>query len=356
MSFIIPFVSGVFVSVTLNVLHEYTLKKEYFGTLPNRTVKVNREMMTDSNTAYAVNGNYQASLSPRFINTNVGANIRYNLPPSDMMASPSHPTTMRERLPNEVRPRIAQPPQSNSRMSTGVSRPVSHSAPRSAPRSVPVANYPQRQQSPRQQPLHQQQAAQRPQQFQQPQHFQRQSSAHNGQRIMNERHINMDSAATSHQVNNVRNTQRQYLNVQDVLPVTQTEMVKGTMNMQGSELVSKIDEQPIIYDRFMFANSKSNLRGQSDPFRGDLPIVPILPQSAADSGVWFRPSVTPHIDLGRGYLSVAGGFDNDSNNKLKELMIASSGGTLQTFGGDNVRMQRSIINNSSGDLMVSAFV
>ena len=276
---------GASTSLIVNAIYNYC-KSEYFGTNPPMTTKINREIQMSNGTSYSVNGNYQSNLSPRFINTNVGANIRYHLPPPGVL--PDSNRTAR-RVPTETRPTIIDPPSSSS-------------------------------------------------------------SAATGRRLMNERHITMDTPSAS--VDNMRQIQREYINVTDLLPVTDQAVHNETMQKQP--MVE--DEQPIIYDRFMFANSKSNLRGQSDPFRGDLPIVPVLPQSAPDSGVWFRPSVTPHIDLGRGYLSVAGGFDNDSNNKLKELMIASSGGTLETFGGDNIRLQRNIVNNSSGDLMVTSFV
>ncbi len=298
MSFIFQTVIGVSASLIVNTIYNYC-KSEYFGTNPPMTAKINREMMTPSGTSYSVNGNYQSNLSPRFINTNVGANIRYHLPPPGVLPDSNG---VNRRVPVETRPTIIDPPPSAS----------------SAP------------------------------------------SLATGRRLMNERHITMDAPSTS--VNNMRQIQREYINVTDLLPVTDRAVHDETMQRQGpggkmGPMGSMVeDEQPIIYDRFMFANSKSNLRGQSDPFRGDLPIVPVLPQSSPDSGVWFRPSVTPHIDLGRGYLSVAGGFDNDSNNKLRQLMIASSGGTLETFGGDNIRLQRNLVNNSSGDLMVTAFV
>lgn len=286
---------GAFVSVSLMIIIDtYFNKYEHFGTLPPMTTKLNREIRTPGGSAYSVNGNYQSSLTPRFVNTNIGANIRYHLPEEGMMAAPKQPTTYTERVYDERRPQIIDPPSSHSRSS-------SYSK----------------------------------------------SSAH---------------ANTSAQVQKMRQMQQQYLDVTDLLPVSagydNQDLVNDTLNRQGDDVINRltVDEQPIIYDRYMFANSKSRLRGRSDPFRGDLPIAPVLPQAAADSGVWFRPSVTPHIDLGRGYLSVAGGFDNESNQKLRNLMVASSGGTLQSFGGDNVRLQRSLINNSAGDLLVTAFV
>lgn len=279
---------------------------ENFGTLPPMTTKVNREIQTSDGTSYAVNGNYQSSLSPRFVNANVGANIRYHLPPSGMMAAPSVPTTYSTKVYDEQRPQVIDPGyNANGHSSSKYSRP-----------------------------------------------------------------------ASSEQVQKMRQVQQQYLDVSDMLPVQnhysssgysssqngsqqmRSEIVNNTLNMQGNDIIQKLkpDEQPIIYDRYIFANSKSRLRGRADPFRGDLPIAPVLPQAAPDSGVWFRPSVTPHIDLSRGYLSVAGGFDNESNNKLQSLMVASSGGTLQSFGGNNIPLQRSLVNNSAGDLLVTAFV
>lgn len=86
--------------------------------------------------------------------------------------------------------------------------------------------------------------------------------------------------------------------------------------------------QPITYDRFMFSNKRSRLREHGDPIRGDLPIIP-------HNSDWFRPSVQPHIDLKEGAMQVMGGFDNDTNNQLAQLMSASAGNALQTFGGMN---------------------
>lgn len=86
--------------------------------------------------------------------------------------------------------------------------------------------------------------------------------------------------------------------------------------------------QPVTYDRFMFANKRSRLREHGDPIRGDLPIIP-------HNSDWFRPSVQPHIDLKQGAMQVMGGFANDVNNELSQLMAASAGNALQTFGGVN---------------------
>jgi hypothetical protein len=95
----------------------------------------------------------------------------------------------------------------------------------------------------------------------------------------------------------------------------------GLLTTESGEAV-----QPITYDRFMFSNKRSRLREHGDPIRGDLPIVP-------HNSDWFRPSVQPHIDLKEGAMQVLGGFDNETNNQLSQLMAASAGNAIQTFGG-----------------------
>ncbi len=108
----------------------------------------------------------------------------------------------------------------------------------------------------------------------------------------------------------------QYTEVTDVLPAGDM----TTVNALG------IEETPIIFDRYMYANQRSRLYGLGDPIRGDLPIVP------CNTG-WFQVSVHPHIDLRDGAMSVMGGVHNDTNNALHELQNAASGGLLHTLGG-----------------------
>jgi hypothetical protein len=85
-------------------------------------------------------------------------------------------------------------------------------------------------------------------------------------------------------------------------------------------------KQPIIYDRFLYANRHSRLRSQGDWFRGDLPIVP-------NSGNWFVPSVHPNIDLNAGAINVMAGVNNETNHQLASLIYNSSGGGDTCIGG-----------------------
>jgi hypothetical protein len=114
-------------------------------------------------------------------------------------------------------------------------------------------------------------------------------------------------------------------------------------------------KQPIVYD--IYANRNSRLRGQGDPIRGDLPIVPI-------SGSWFIPSGAfegPNVVLQQGAMNVMGGVNNETNNQLANLIYNSSGGAETTIGGvdmKNINMSRQVYGSTTaarGDISMTAF-
>lgn len=84
--------------------------------------------------------------------------------------------------------------------------------------------------------------------------------------------------------------------------------------------------QPIVYDRFIFANSRSRRRYDGDAVRGDLPIVPISYPNKLVS-----PSA--QLDLRPGYLNMISGPDNVTGKQLDRLIYASSGNTQNIIGG-----------------------
>lgn len=109
--------------------------------------------------------------------------------------------------------------------------------------------------------------------------------------------------------------QNQYFNAADMLPTDD----------DGHSLDLR-HQQNIVYDRMIYTSKRSRLRSLSDPIRGDLPIVPILPDKD-NKDIWFRPSVTPHLDLNHGAMNVL--TDSDSSHQLNALMHASKRGTLK---------------------------
>jgi hypothetical protein len=102
-----------------------------------------------------------------------------------------------------------------------------------------------------------------------------------------------------------------YPNVSELVPVGDM----STVNSLGETV------QPIIYDRFIYANRNSRLRSQGDPIRGDLPIVPCRTE-------WFRPSVTPFLDLQQGAMNVMGGVDNSTANAMADLLYNTAYSTI----------------------------
>lgn len=116
-----------------------------------------------------------------------------------------------------------------------------------------------------------------------------------------------------------------------------------TINADGESV------QPIIYDRYIYANRNSRLRSQGDPIRGDLPIVP-------SGGDWFRPSVHPSIDLQQGALSVIGGNQNETSNALSELIYSASGNAATIIGGVDMSTQFAArAGGGMNDVTITAF-
>jgi hypothetical protein len=116
-------------------------------------------------------------------------------------------------------------------------------------------------------------------------------------------------------------------------------------------------KQPIIYDRYIYANRNSRLRGQGDPIRGDLPITPI-------SGNWFIPSAASgNVGqvLQQGAMNVMGGVNNETSNSLANLIYNKSGGAETTIGGIDMKqtnMSHQVYGASSaamGDVIATAF-
>jgi hypothetical protein len=102
-------------------------------------------------------------------------------------------------------------------------------------------------------------------------------------------------------------------------------------------------KQPIVYDRYLYANRQSRLRNLGDPIRGDLPIVPA-------SGNWFTPNVHPNVDLQAGAINVLAGVNNETSHQLASLIYNSSGGGDTTIGGGDTALR----NNETRHQLASA--
>lgn len=115
-----------------------------------------------------------------------------------------------------------------------------------------------------------------------------------------------------------------------------------------------VNEQPIVYDRFTFANLKSKYSlGGTDMIRGDLPIVP-------NTGDWFVSSSNPLTDLRQGAMSIMGGVGNSTDLELKALQAQYSAGMLgkndfQLSVNPSLAQKALALTNAQGDIQVTAF-
>lgn len=265
-----------------------------FGGLPSMTWKVDRVMAGSQQAAqkgdfYSVPGTYQAILNPRFSNTQYGSQIRYNMPSYDNMATPCDPLTFGNMAKENYQEGYTE---NYGCGSCGGGCSAVSCQKGGAPKAISAGA-----------PL-----------------------------------MESDYAAGNYnQVVAEANQAMSYPDATDMVPVGDM----TTVNALGETV------QPIVYDRFIYANRNSRLRGLGDPIRGDLPIVPC----AAD---WFRPSVHPNIDLQEGAMNVIGGVDNSTTRALAELINTTSGD--HTIAGVNMASMRNMTTGSSmADLNVTAF-
>ena len=290
--------------------------KEGFGMLPSQTIRVDRGAAPSRQAAskgdfFSVPGTYQAMLSPRFANMSVGANIRYNPPSMTNMASPCDPLQFGDMVKQSYvkenyhggAPLMAPNYSAGDYGQVlseieGVRENYGCSGPSCKKDGTPLA-------------------------------------FHGGAPIMPASY----AAGDYDQV--LKNT----YNTSDVTPITNMLPIDtmATVNELGETI------QPIVYDRFIYANRNSRLRSQGDMIRGDLPVVPCAPG-------WFRPSVSPNVDLQEGAMNVIGGVDNATTRAMAELIHASSGDTRTTIAGVNMTSVKDVATGQAmADVRVTAF-
>lgn len=284
----------------------YTFKnnnqiKENFGMLPSRTVKVQRVMQTGPRVGDFVEipGNYQSSLSPigGAGMVDYGALIRYNLPSNGKLRTPDYKTSTPLTYANMVSQKCQHQVEGFCSNCNG------------SPAGC------------------------------------RKGGGGNGGNGGGDEMMKTSNLVPSDYSSSNYASQYNKLNYNettDLLPVQE-------MGGQMLNALGQTSTQPIIYDRFIYANQKSRQYAQGDPIRGDLPIVPIRSE-------WFRPSVHPQIDLRDGALAVVGGPDNSTSNELLALQNAATAGLLDTGSGVNYSVQKSSFATSAGgDIQVTAF-
>ena len=110
--------------------------------------------------------------------------------------------------------------------------------------------------------------------------------------------------------------------------MTITNPFLNTINKTAPPLLGNADSQPMVYNKFIYTNKDSRLRGMGDPIRGDIPIAPIR-------GNWFIPSAagTPHTALQQGSINIMAGANNETSQAMAKFIFASSKGQQRIVGG-----------------------
>ena len=278
---------------------------------------------------FAVPGQYQALLAPRFSNVDYGADIRYNLPSNANMAVPLNPLSYANMAARQNAPVIKEgygcgscgtgqqqlggPTNCNkggiSEGFDGGYKPLVNSG-------YAAGNF-------------------------------------------NAQLQNLDNRGLKSLNQNSPTTVKQSALQNDLLPI-------GTMRSPAYQDLTLHDvdpnsndnngdiTQPIVYDRYITASANNRIRSQGDFIRGDLPIMPV------ENG-WFNPSVNPSLDLQQGALNVMGGYDAGQAQAMSRLMMAASQGATTAVGGINlqdINMSNSVNSKLSAglnDLQINRF-
>lgn len=320
--------------------------KEGFWMIPNRQVKVEKMFKDPTSQDFFQVPNFQGILSPRFSNVNYGPDLRTKFPNYNRMGVPQDPLQENANPPDPLNYAIAEgiPGQGFNEMSGPAS------AYRAAFGNSSGGNCMNK--SPGVQPppvvegYQQMGGAQA-----NPQYGWQESKYLGVPKIPLDPHNPYSAAYANGDYNQVLNMAVGAGSADGWPTSTVAELDQASFMTQDGEM-----KQPIVYDRYMYANRNSRLRGQGDPIRGDLPIVPI-------SGNWFVSSwgQNPQLNLQQGAMNVMGGVNNETNNSLANLIYNTSGGTDTTIGGVDMaqtNMSHQVYGAASaaqGDLQTTSF-
>jgi len=285
--------------------------KEGFWMTPSRQVKAEKMFQNPNTQDFFQVPNFQGILSPRFSNVNYGADLRSKFPNYNQMGVPQDPLSEKPNPPDPLNYAIAE----------GI--------PGSGFNEMSGEGY----------------------QGANPQYGWQESKYLGVPKVPLDPHNPYSAAYTNGDYNQVLNMAVATGSADGWPTSTVAEPDQAAFVTQDGEM-----KQPIVYDRYMYANRNSRLRGQGDPIRGDLPIVPI-------SGNWMIPSQSYNAleVLQQGAMNVMGGVNNETNNSLANLIYNSSGGTDTTIGGVDMaqtNMSHQVYGAASaamGDVQTTSF-
>ncbi len=320
---------------------------------------------------YSVPGTYQASLAPRFSNLDYGSQINFNFPPEKYLATPNNPLSYKTQFGDipkiPIKENFCSAPQSNYQgppPNFQFGDQTLGTLPSLPDENIMRENFckiPAGYQGP-------------------PPNFQFGDQTKNTLPSLPSMNSNMptrdgqfikESFTTPVRCNTDRQPQQKFVSQAPYYSgyttppdFTTTNYANEYDQLAGSTFSSILPagevkivnkdgsvEQPIIYDRFIFANQRSRLQGLGDRIRGDLPILP-------NNSGWFQVPVNPTIDLTNSALGVMSGF-GDTAKDLTALKTAIAMNTLNTWGSmgniDNSVQKQMMGSAANSDIQVTTF-
>jgi hypothetical protein len=339
------------VGAVMYVASIYGDDRENFWMIPNRRIKVEKMFKDPATQDFFQVPNFQSILSPRFSNVNYGADLRTKFPNYNRMGVPQDPLQEKPNPPDPLTAAMAHGISSKgfaemagpaSAYKAAFGRRDDCTNNNDSIKPVPlVENYKSCGNNNNSSLL----------EGGNPQYGWQETSYVGAPKIPLDPHNPYSTAYANGNYNQVLNMAVGAGSVDGWPTDTVAELNQASFLTQDGEM-----KQPIVYDRYMYANRNSRLRGQGDPIRGDLPIVPI-------SGNWFVSSYArePQITLQQGAMNVMGGVNNETNNSLANLIYNASGGTDTTIGGVDMaqtNMSHQVYGAAAaaqGDVMVTSF-
>lgn len=296
---------------------------------------------------YSVPGTYQAALSPRFSNIGYGANINYNLPANKYLATPSNPLSYAKEVEQDpaLAQRFAQIKQSAPplRENFCMEPQAGYDGP---PPNFKFGNQNESDLPPLPQLQNPYSTQFQPQLKQLKENFTPVRCNRGG---MSQAEFVSDQPYFSGYTTPPDFTTTNYKEEQDKLcGATFTDTVpSGSIEMRSSDGTV---EQPIVYDRFIFANQRSRLQGLGDRLRGDLAILP-------NNTGWFQVAANPTVMLTNSALGVVSGFGETAREltALKTGLMMDTQNTFGTMGNIDNSVQKQMMADPSGSITYTTF-
>lgn len=300
---------------------------------------------------YSVPGTYQAALSPRFSNIGYGAYINYNLPANKNLATPSNPLSYAKEIEQDpvLAPRFESIRQQTPPTQMGVRENFCMEP--QAGYDGPPPNFKFGNQNPADlPPLPQLQdpfsTQFQPQLKQLKEDFTPPRCNRGG---LPQAEYVSDQPYYSGYTTPPDFTTTNYKEEQDKLcGITYTDTVPaGTVEMRSTDGTV---EQPIVYDRFIYANQRSRNLMDSDKIRGDLPILP-------NNTGWFQVAANPTVMLQNSALGIMSGFGETARElaALKTGLMMDTQNTFGTMGNIDNSVQKQMMADPSASITWSTF-